>query len=246
MFNRDWGLSVKIPYVDRRFTTFDPDNMVTNTFNSRSVGDVEIMAMYTGFANDLSTGIIFGLKLPTGNYTATGFDRDTAIGSGSTDAIVGAFHRGLITGDNHWQYFVQTRALLPFSFKDRLNTDTGIWETYRPGVQIDSAVGIVYNNGYNILGFDKITPVLQFIASNRWRDSGTGSDPLNTGFDRVQIAPGIEFTKVLDEANHRLGKLYFEVQIPIYYRVNAALNDEGSQGQLIAPVTYKLVSSYNF
>lgn len=246
MFNRDWGLSVKIPYADRTFTTFDPGAGTTNVFNSRSIGDVEVMAMYTGFANDLSTGVMFGLKLPTGNYNAFGFDRDTAIGSGSTDLILGAFHRGMITGDNAWQYFVQTRALVPVEFKDRFNFDTGMMENYRPGVQIDSAVGIVYNNGYNILGFDKIAPVVQLISSNRWRDRGTGSDPLNTGFDRIQIAPGIEFTKVLDEANHRVGKLYFEVQIPIYYRVNAQLNDNGSQGQLIAPVSYKLVSSYNF
>ena len=49
------------------------------------------MGMYTGFSNDMSKGIIFGVQLPTGNYTAPGFDRDTQIGTGSTDLILGAF-----------------------------------------------------------------------------------------------------------------------------------------------------------
>ncbi len=40
--------------------------------------------MYTGFSDDMSKGIIFGLKLPSGSYTAAGFDRDTQIGTGST------------------------------------------------------------------------------------------------------------------------------------------------------------------
>ena len=60
------------------------------------------------------------------------------------------------------------------------------------------------------------------------------------------IAPGIEFTKVLDEANKRVAKFYFDVEIPVYYRTNAALNSNGSIGQLIAPYMYKLVASYNF
>ena len=58
--------------------------------------------MYTGFSKDLSTGLIFGLKFPSGDYTAPGFDPDDQIGSGSTDLILGGFHKGLLTGDNAW------------------------------------------------------------------------------------------------------------------------------------------------
>ena len=47
--------------------------------------------MYTGFFKDMSTGVIFGLKLPTGTYTAPGLDRDTQIGSGSTDLMLGGY-----------------------------------------------------------------------------------------------------------------------------------------------------------
>jgi hypothetical protein len=246
MFNRDWGISAKLPYVDRSFTTTDPDTLMLNTFKSRDIGDLEIMGMYTGFSKDMSTGIMFGLKLPTGMYTALGFDRDTQIGSGSTDLILGAFHRGLITGDNAWQYFAHARLNLPFAYRSALNPDTGNYEVYKPGAQVDGALGVVYNNGYNILGFDKITPILQLIGSHRQRDTGAAADPLNSGFDRLMISPGVEVTKVVDEATKRVVKLYFDVEIPIYYRTNAAINDAGSQGQLIAPVMYKLITSYNF
>jgi hypothetical protein len=246
MFNREWGVAVRVPYVDRSFTTQDPDTLMLNNFRATDFGDVEIVGMYTGFSKDMSTGIMFGLKLPSGNYTAPGFDRDTQIGSGSTDLILGAFHRGMITGDNAWQYFAQIRAQVPFLYRSAVNPDTGVSEIYKPGYQIDGAAGIVYNNGYNILGFDKIAPVLQVIGSHRVRDSGDAADPLNSGFDRLMIGPGIEFTKVIDEANKRVMKLYVDVELPFYYRVNAGVNGDGSQGQLIAPVLTKVIASYNF
>jgi hypothetical protein len=249
MFNREWGMMVRVPYVNRDFTTdtgAPPGGMGIQTFNSRSVGDVEVTGMYTGFSQDMSTGIIFGLKLPSGTYTASGLDRDTQIGTGSTDLILGAYHRGLITGDNAWQYFTQIRWQQPFLYSAAFNPDSGLMQLYKPGYQIDGAAGVIYNNLYNVLGFDKIAPLVQIIASYRQRDSGTAADMLNTGFDRLMFSPGIEFTKVLDEVNKRVLKFYVDVEVPIYYRTNAAINDIGSQGQLISPYLIRTVASYNF
>jgi hypothetical protein len=249
MFNRDWGVMVRVPYVQRAFTTDTnfPDLPPTiQTFDSRSIGDVEVMGMYTGLSPNMSNGILFGLKFPTGTFTAPGFDRDTQIGSGSTDLILGGFHRGLLTGDNAWQYFAQVRWLQPFLYQASYDPDTQMMELYKPGYQIDGAAGIIYNNLYHVLGFDKITPLVQFIASHRQRDSGPAADPLNSGFDRLMISPALEFTKVVDEENKRVLKFYIDVEIPIYYRTNAAINDSGSQGQLIAPYLLKTVVSYNF
>jgi hypothetical protein len=249
MFNREWGMMVRVPYVNRDFTTDTgaaPGGMGIQTFNSRSVGDVEVTGMYTGFSNDMSTGVIFGLKLPSGTYTAPGLDRDTQIGTGSTDLILGAYHRGLITGDNAWQYFTQARWQQPFLYSGAYNPDSGLMEVYKPGYQIDGAAGVLYNNLYNVLGFDKIAPLVQIIASHRQRDSGSAADMLNSGFDRLMFSPGIEFTKVLDEENKRVLKFYVDVEVPIYYRTNAAINDSGSEGQLISPYLIKTVASYNF
>ncbi len=249
MFNREWGMLVRIPYVNRDFTTdtgSPPGGMGIQTYNSRSVGDVEVMGMYTGFSKDMSTGLIFGLKLPSGTYTAYGLDRDTQIGSGSTDLILGAYHRGLITGDNAWQYFAQARWQQPFLYSAAYNPNSGVMEVYKPGYQIDGAAGVIYNNLYNVAGFDKIAPLMQIIASHRQHDSGSAADPLNSGFDRLMFSPGIEFTKVVDEVNKRVLKFYIDVEIPIYYRTNAAINDSGSAGQLIAPYLIRTVASYNF
>jgi hypothetical protein len=245
-FNRDWGVMVRLPYTDRRFTTDTgaPDGI--QTFKSRDWGDVEVMGMYTGFFNDMSTGVMFGLKLPTGTYTANGLDRDTQIGTGSTDLLLGGFHRGMITGDNAWQYFSQVMWRQPFLYRSAPDRDTGLPALYKPSYQVDGAVGILYNNWYNVFGFDKITPIGQLIFSTRGHDNGDAADPFNSGFDRLMISPGIEFTKVLDEVNKRVLKLYIDVEIPVYYRTNAAVNPNGSEGQLISPYLLKVVTSYSF
>jgi hypothetical protein len=252
-FNRDWGVFVRLPYTNRSLTTTTgidfPGSL--STFNAADFGDLEVMAMYTGFFSDMSTGVMFGLKLPTGPYATPGFDRDNQIGSGSTDLMLGGFHRGLLTGDNAWQYFAQVMWRQPFLYRDAADPqgffdgNPGVVQSYHPGMQVDGATGILYNNWYHVLGFDKITPLAQLIVSHRNADSGTGADPFNSGFDRVMLSPGIEFTKVLDEANNRVLKTYFDVEIPVYYRVNAA-NNAGTDGQLIAPYLIKVVTSYNF
>jgi hypothetical protein len=252
MFNREWGVMARMPYVDRSFTTtVDPSIGALQTFNSKSVGDIELMGMYAGFFQDMSTGITFGLKLPTGTYTAYGFDRDSQIGSGSTDLLLGGFHRGLLTGDNAWQYFSQIRWQMPFLFSYAYDFDIGAPALYKPGYQVDGAIGVLYNNWYNVLGFDKITPLAQIIVSHREHDRGEAADLYNSGFDRLMFSPGIELTKVLDEANNRVMKLYADAEIPFYYRTNAADNGGlpsvgGTEGQLIAPILVKAVASYNF
>ncbi len=250
-FNRDWGVMVRIPTTNRTLTTDTGAYAGIASYNSKDIGDIEIMGMYTGFFKDMSTGLMFGLKLPTGTFTAPGLDRDSQIGSGSTDLELGAFHRGMLSGDNAWQYFSQIMWRQPFLYQAAADPqgffdgNPGVVQTYYPGLQIDGAAGILYNNLYHVLGFDKITPLGQVIVSHRDHDTGTGADPYNSGFDRVMLSPGIEFTKVVDEANNRVIKVYFDIEVPVYYRANAA-NNAGTEGQLVAPYLIKLVSSYNF
>ena len=251
MFNRQWGVMVRIPTVDRNLTTDTQSPLGTQTYNSKDIGDIEIMGIYTGFFSDMSTGLELGVKLPSGTFTAPGIDRDTQIGTGSTDLLIGGFHRGLLTGDNAWQYFGQVMWRQPFLYQDAADPqgffdgNPGVIQSYHPGMQVDGAAGIVYNNLYNVLGFDKITPLGQVIVSHRNADSGSGADPFNSGFDRVMLSPGVEFTKVLDEANNRVLKTYFDVEVPVYYRANSA-NNAGTDGQLVSPFLVRVVTSYNF
>jgi hypothetical protein len=269
MFNRQWGFMVRVP------TTFRSLNTETDaafpgqlqTFDSKSIGDIELMGIYTGFFPDMSTGLEFGIKLPTGTFTAPGIDRDTQIGTGSTDLMLGAFHRGLLTGDNAWQYFMQVMWRQPLLYQDAVDPqgffdgNLGVVQTYYPGMQVDGAAGIVYNNLYHVLGFDKITPLAQVIVSHRNADAGSAADPYNSGFDRVMLSPGIELTKVVDEANNRVLKTYFDIEFTVYDRANSACNGgvqplpcgtnpgfnaNGTEGQLVAPYLIRLVTSYNF
>ena len=196
------------------------------------MGDIELTGMYTGFSKDMSKGLIFGVKLPTGNYTVPNFDRDTQIGTGSTDLILGGFWRGMITGDNAWQYFSQIKYLQPVLTSSTADGD------YRPGASIDGAAGITYNNWYHVGPFDKIAPLLQVIVSHRNHDSGLASNPGDTGYDRVFISPGIDITKVIDDEHNRTFKLYGDVEVPVYQQANG--------NQLVAPYLFKIVAGYTF
>jgi hypothetical protein len=242
MFNRDWGVAWRMPFAARSFLT-DTDGMGDLArYHSSGAGDLEIVGMYTGFSNDMSKGIMAGLKLPTGVYTAPGFDRDTQLGTGSTDIILGGFWRGMITGDNAWQFFSQIKyrqaIATKATFEDMGMGMGGMMADYKPGSQADGAIGIAYNNWYNVGPFDKITPVFQVIGTHRQPDSGMAAMPDASGYDRILIAPGIEFTKVLDEERSKAFKLHTEVEIPVYERMNG--------NQLVSPYMLKIVGAVVF
>ena len=159
------------------------------TFHASVLGDIELTGMYTGFSKDMSKGLIFGVKLPTGNYTVPNFDRDTQIGTGSTDLILGGFLRGMITGDNAWQYFSQIKYLQPILTSATLNDLKGNYGILPAGASIDAAAGITYNNLHHVGPFDKVAPLLQVIASHKGHDSGprlpTPTIPATTGFSSL-------------------------------------------------------------
>ena len=55
-FNRDWGVMLRIPTANRTLTTDTGAYAGITSFNSKDVGDIEIMGIYTGFFKDMSTG----------------------------------------------------------------------------------------------------------------------------------------------------------------------------------------------
>ena len=188
------------------------------------LGDIRIQGIYTGFSPDLSTGLTFGIKLPSGSYThndAYGdVDRDTEIGTGSTDALLGGFHRGYLTPEQAWGWFLQGTLDQPVLFRDG----------YRPGLEVDAAVGIHYNGWF--IGNTQVTPIAQAIGSDRARDSGPNSaDPVASGYQRVLLSPGTEVNL------HHL-RLYADVEFPVYQYMTG--------NQLVAPVLLKFSASYHF
>src|SRR5262249_38529548 len=158
MVNRNWGVMVDAPIADRLFRT--DTGAGVQTFRHTALGDVKITGVYSGFSQDMSTGLIFGVKLPTGDWKYSGFDRDVAIGSGSTDVIVGGYHQDKFgkTGQVGWYAQVMMQA------------PVAIQRGYRPGVETDAAAG-VYWEGWSFDNGLRLSPVAQVIASSRNHDS---------------------------------------------------------------------------
>jgi hypothetical protein len=223
MFNRKWGVMAELPYTERFFKATNEDTGNLGRFDHGAIGDVRIEGMYTGFSEDMSTGIHSGLKFASGDFTYPHFDRDTSIGSGSTDFLLGAYHIGrlpLTVADRPFDWFVQANTQLP------------IWtqQHYQPGKAFNGALGALYDFG-TVGVFDSVAPVLTFIESLRSSDHGANANTDNTGNDRLFIAPGAEV---------RLGimRLYADAEFPIYQHVHG--------NQVVAPVQLKVILSYDF
>ena len=187
MFNRNWGVQAEVPYDIRFFKTKDDAGDIVSR-NWSQLGDIRIEGIYTGFMADLSAGVTFGLKLPTGSYTFDPdvVDRDTQIGTGSTDILLGGFYRDNLDRNQKWDWFAQLQLDVPVLIQDE----------YRPGIELDAAAGIDYK-GLS-LGRVKISPVAQVIFSERTSDSGAAADsdrfrlPAHPAFagDRISHSSG--------------------------------------------------------
>ncbi|HSZ12373.1 MAG TPA: hypothetical protein VK759_09360 [Rhizomicrobium sp.] len=216
MFDEDWGAMVEVPVTHRTFVTTDPDN--TGTFSHTAPGDIRLMGVYSGFSSDMSSGLIAGVKLPTGDHTYAHFDHDVEIGSGSTDLLLGGYYTGAVTPDQSVSYFVQ-----------------GLWQHEltiqdgnRPGAEINGAAGVSYIGGH--IGDWTVSPIFQALVSSRGRDGGVG-DRDNTGYTRLLVSPGVSVAR-------DAWKLYADVEVPVGQQING--------NQLIAPVALKFIASYSF
>lgn len=233
MLSRSWGLRLDVPYESRSFTTVGGATgmgmgagmaMDTVTLNFSGLGDIRVEGVYTGFSPDLSSGLTFGIKLPSGSYTTNDaygdIDRDTEIGSGSTDLLLGGFKRFNVDADYGWSGLVQALLDVPVLTRAR----------YRPGSEFDAAVGVYYN-GWRI-GRMLVAPMVQLKASVRGRDTGASAmSPVASGFERLVVAPGVEFDL------HPV-KVYADVGRPVYQRFTG--------NQLAAPLLYRLNLSLMF
>ncbi len=248
MIDHDWGVMVEVPVFRRSFTSTGDGGAYPNghifTSDMTDLGDVMVQGVYTGFSPDMSTGLLFGVKLPTGNYTgptmpagrsADGnldliYDRDTLPGSGSTDLLVGAYHVGDVSADGNLAYFTQAR------YQVAVLERAGATGTYRPGNELDLGLGLSYNAG-PAGPFDKVAPVLQVIASDRSADGGTGSS-FNSGYRRLLLAPGLDLRV-------RRVKIYADVSLPLAQHVNVDVPAAGNVGQLVASAIWRLQLGYD-
>jgi hypothetical protein len=241
MFNRSWGAMVTVPYMIRTFRTapsetseglpnFPGPQTQIDQYEHANFGDVRIWGMYTGLLEDMSLGLLAGFKLPTGDHTYEDFDRDTSIGTGSTDLLLAAYKLGtfpthignvnLTFRERPFQWYVQGQFEYPF-------TSTG---NYEPGKETDDAGGVIYNFG-KVGPFKELAPILTFLGSIRAKDKGTEATPTDSGYGRLLIAPG-------GEIRLSVFRFYADMEFPIYQHVNGQ--------QLTTPYILKTIISYDF
>ena len=165
-----WGVSLAVPYIARSHSTLgtgsdgtnpDPAGAGGNYDSSTSgVGDVRVTGRYYGLSENKNFGIQFGLKLATGrtnqmssNGQSTFVDPGLQLGTGTTDAILGAYYFDNLNPD--WDYFLQAQ------FQSALNSSTMNGQSYRPGDSLNLSGGVRYH------GFDSFTPTLQVKAPGK-------------------------------------------------------------------------------
>lgn len=223
MFNPDWGVQVELPYVIREFrSTGGASGSDLAVNNWGDFGDVRVRGIYDGFFDDHSFGVTFGLKLPTGNYTHNDqyddIDRDTEIGAGAVDLLLGGFYHRTVA--EALTIFVQGLLDAPVICRDH----------YYPGLEFDASIGAYYT--FTVAEEVKISPLAQILESVRMSDTGmASSNPVASGFERVLLSVGVGLDVYAFS-------FYADVEAPVYMHTTG--------NQLVAPVLAKVVVGYKF
>jgi hypothetical protein len=203
--NANWGVSVLLPYLDRFHTTIGAGNIDLSTSQSRGIGDLRVIARYAGLSPDHTSGLQFGIKLPTGRtddtfregpLTGEIVDRGLQLGTGSTDLLVGAYHFGALA--TNWDYFAQAMLQQPLTSKN----------DFKPGTGMNLSVGTRY------VASSFFVPQIQINVRAEKRESGVQADIPNSGATLAYLSPGFTLN-----FSRRFAGFVF-AQAPIYQRVN--------------------------
>lgn len=205
-FANDFGLDVQLPLLTRPHSTIAEDTAEPSHSDTRGIGDLRVVGRWQGLSTPGSvTGIEAGVVLPTGRFKQTfdagpeegeEVDRGLQPGTGTVQAVFGAYHLGAISPE--LGYFVQATGQAALTDRDG----------YKPGSFVQASAALNFTHWRNV------TPQLQISYRKTWRDSGPNSDRPNSGGEQVNIAPGLSAklgTKVV-------GFTY--VELPLYTRVN--------------------------
>jgi hypothetical protein len=209
-FNSTWGLSIIAPLVDRNHFHLHNDDDGGKTperWSFTELGDMRMVARYQlpflgDPTNPSTAGVTFGLKLPTGRTKIANADGDVAErtlqpGTGTTDAIIGAYyHQKLPQWNASW--FVQAQV------QQALNSH----DDFKPGTQFGIDAGVRYGVS------DKLGALVQINALVKRRDSGAQAEPEDSGGRYLSISPGLSYA-ITDKI-----QVYGFIQKPVYQHVN--------------------------
>jgi hypothetical protein len=218
-----WGIDVQLPYVFRPHATIAEDTVVRSYSRTSGIGDMRIMGRWQHSGGPDITGLQFGLKLPTGAYDQTfrsgpvageTVDRGLQPGTGTTDAILGAYHFGNLAHD--FAYILQAQGQVALNHRDG----------YRPGDSVTVSAGLHYEH------WQGVTPQLQLNFRAAAKDSGVASDRPNSGGEQLYLSPG------LTAAITRHVSAFGYLQLPLYQRVSG--NQLAPRYTLSVGLSYRL------
>jgi hypothetical protein len=208
-FASGWGFTATVPLVDREHLHIHNHRGVPlrEEWNFRELGDVRLVGRYQAAVGEQengarSAGVLFGVKLPTGrtgiaNGAGDVAERSLQPGTGTTDAILGAFyHQQLPQHASSW--FAQAQYQHP------LNSHAN----FAPGGQLSVDIGAAHRFG------DKLSGLLQLNAVVKQRDRGAQAEPADSGSRSVFLSPGIGY-----DVSDAL-RVYAFYQQPLYQYVN--------------------------
>lgn len=205
------GASLVLPWVDRRHEHIHNHRgeKLFESWNFSELGDIRLIMRYqlpAGESAATSTlsfaGFTAGLKLPTGKIDIANGEGDVAErtlqpGTGTTDALIGAYYRRVL-GQWNASWFVQINAQVPLASH----------QGYRPGRQLMVDVGARWE------ATDKLGLMLQLNAIHKGRDSGAEAEPDDSGSRTLSVSPGLTYTVMPGI------QVYGFIQLPLYQRVN--------------------------
>lgn len=209
-FNERWGVLATVPVVHTSHFHIHnhQGSPIPEDWNFTELGDIRVLGRYQLAGEDVQDGRLsfyganFGLKLPTGKRDVRNSNGDLAErslqpGTGTTDALIGAFYSRVIpAADASW--FAQALVQQPLNSR----------ENYRPGERITVDLGYRYELT------DKVGLMLQLNALLRARDAGSDAEPEDTGGRFFYASPGLSYALTRDT------QVYGFLQLPIHQHVN--------------------------
>lgn len=205
-FASGWGYSLAVPLVDRDHLHIHNHHgeKLNEQWTFREVGDARVLGRYQQpiGGGQAAAGVIVGLKLPTGRRGVANADGDVAErslqpGTGTTDAIVGAFYRHQLP-ESASSVFAQALYQRPFGERDG----------FAPGGQLSVDLGYARRLS------ERVSGLLQLNAVVKQRDRGVQAEPADSGSRSVFLSPGLSW-----DATDSV-RVYGFVQVPLRQSVN--------------------------
>jgi hypothetical protein len=205
-FANDWGIDAQLPVVTRPHSTIGEDTIEPSHSRPNGIGDLRLVGRWQGLSTPGTvTGLEAGLVLPTGRFhqkfdsgpeEGEEVDRGLQPGTGTVQAVLGAYHLGALS--HELGYLAQVSGQTALTRRDG----------FKPGSFVQASAALNYSHWRNV------TPQLQISFRATARDSGPNSDRPNSGGEQVNIAPGLSAklgTKIVG---------FGFVELPVYNRVN--------------------------